>query len=30
MGEGADRRPIKGEVLLTETEIKDILYLDKK
>ena len=29
MGEGADRRPIKGEVLLTETEIKDILYLDK-
>ena len=29
MGEGLDRSPIKGEVFLTETEIKDILYLDK-
>ena len=29
MGEGLDRRPIKGEVFLTNTEIKDILYLDK-
>ena len=29
MGEGADRRPIKGEVFLTDTEINDILYLDK-
>ena len=29
MGEGIDRSPIKGEVFLTETEIKDILYLDK-
>lgn len=28
-GEGIDRRPIKGDILLTETEIKDILYLDK-
>ena len=30
MGEGIDRRPIKGEVFLTDTEIRDILYLDKK
>ena len=29
MGEGMDRRPIKGEVFLTNTEIKDILYLEK-
>ena len=29
MGEGLDRRPIKGEVFLTETEINDILFLDK-
>ena len=29
MGEGLDRRPIKGEVFLTNTEIGDILYLDK-
>ena len=29
MGEGADRLPIKGEVFLTDTEINDILYLDK-
>ena len=29
MGEGIDRSPIKGEIFLTETEIKDILYLDK-
>ena len=28
-GEGMDRRPIKGEVFLTNTEIKDILYLNK-
>mgnify|MGYP002624391627 FL=1 len=29
-GEGADRRLIKGDVYLTDSEIKDILYLDKK
>ena len=29
-GEGMDRRLIKGDVLLTDTEIKDILYLNKK
>jgi beta-glucosidase len=29
-GEGIDRRPIKGDILLTETEIKDILYLNEK
>ena len=29
-GEGIDRRLIKGDVLLTETEIKDILYLNEK
>ena len=29
-GEGLDRRPIKGDVLLTNTEIKDILYLNNK
>ena len=29
MGEGLDRSPIKGEVFLTDTEIKDILYLNK-
>ena len=29
-GEGMDRRAIKGEALLTDTEIKDILYLNKK
>ena len=29
-GEGMDRRLIKGDVLLTDTEIKDILYLQKK
>ena len=28
-GEGLDRRPIKGEVFLTNKEIKDILYLNK-
>ena len=27
-GEGIDRRPIKGDALLTDTEIKDILYLN--
>ena len=29
MGEGSDRRPIKGEVFLTETEINDILFLEQ-
>ena len=29
-GEGFDRRLIKGDALLTNKEIKDILYLDKK
>ena len=29
-GEGMDRKVVKGEVLLTDTEIKDILYLNKK
>ena len=29
-GEGIDRRPIKGDIFLTETEIKDILYLNEK
>ena len=29
-GEGMDRRLIKGDALLTDTEIKDILYLQKK
>ena len=28
-GEGTDRRRIKGDIYLTETEIKDILYLNK-
>ena len=28
-GEGMDRRKIRGDVYLTETEIKDILYLNK-
>ena len=28
-GEGMDRRAIKGEVFLTNTEVKDILYLNK-
>ena len=28
-GEGMDRRLIKGDVFLTDTEIKDILYLNK-
>lgn len=28
-GEGLDRRLIKGDALLTNTEIKDILYLQK-
>ena len=28
-GEGADRRLIKGDILLTDNEIKDILYLNK-
>ena len=29
-GEGMDRRIVKGEALLTDTEIKDILYLNEK
>ena len=29
-GEGNDRRNIKGDVLLSDSEIKDILYLDNK
>ena len=29
-GEGTDRRIIKGDALLTDKEIKDILYLNKK
>jgi len=29
-GEGADRRLIKGDVLLTDKEVEDILYLNKK
>ena len=29
-GEGTDRRLIKGDALLTDTEIKDILYLNNK
>ena len=30
LGEGTDRRMIKGDVFLTDKEIKDILYLNKK
>ena len=29
-GEGIDRRLIKGDIFLTDTEVKDILYLNKK
>ena len=29
-GEGTDRRLIKGDIMLTDTEVKDILYLHKK
>ena len=29
-GEGIDRRLIKGDALLTDTELKDILYLNEK
>jgi Beta-glucosidase-related glycosidases len=29
-GEGSDRRPIPGDILLTETEIRDILALERK
>ena len=29
-GEGADRRPIPGDILLTETEKRDILFLQQK
>ena len=28
-GEGADRKAIKGDVLLTDSEVRDILYLNK-
>ena len=29
-GEGSDRRPVPGDILLTETEKRDILALDRK
>ena len=29
-GEGSDRKPVAGDILLTETEKRDILALDKK
>ena len=29
-GEGSDRQPVKGDILLTDTEIRDILALDRK
>ena len=29
-GEGTDRREIDGDVFLTKTEIRDILYLQQK
>ena len=29
-GEGSDRRPVKGDILLTDSEIRDILAADKK
>nr|MBQ6242560.1 glycoside hydrolase family 3 C-terminal domain-containing protein [Lachnospiraceae bacterium] len=29
-GEGSDRRPVPGDILLTETEIRDILALERK
>ena len=29
-GEGTDRRLIKGDAMLTDTEVKDILYLNQK
>ncbi len=29
-GEGADRKPVKGDVLLTDTEVRDICELDRK
>ena len=29
-GEGSDRRPVPGDILLTGTEIRDILALDRK
>ena len=29
-GEGSDRKPVAGDILLTETEIRDILALEKK
>lgn len=28
-GEGADRKPIKGDIKLTDTEVRDILYLNE-
>ncbi len=29
-GEGSDRRPVPGDILLTDTEIRDILFLQRK
>ncbi len=29
-GEGSDRRPVPGDILLTETECRDILFLNEK
>ena len=29
-GEGSDRKPVPGDILLTETEIRDILALERK
>ena len=29
-GEGADRQPVKGDILLSDTEVRDILALNKK
>lgn len=28
-GEGSDRRPVRGDIILTHTEIRDILYLQE-
>ena len=29
-GEGADRRPVKGDILLTDSEIRDILWMNHR
>ena len=29
-GEGADRRPVKGDILLTDSEIRDILWMNQR